>query len=596
MKKLLKNTLNCTLVNLPILLFFDMAYKIFSYSILYSINSDLMSLILKTSGIPYITAENVKYLLLNPISIFLCICIIVITGLSVYFEMVALYVYCEFGWNNQHISIITFIKETFIHCKKLFSVGNIIFFLIFTFTSLLTMIPFSPYNLQRFEIPEFLMDFIKNNNTLFAIFIVISILANIFCILFIFFFPNALFSSKSIKSSWKNGFKVLKISGFRVIFDAIKLALVFCFFIILIISLIVFGLVIYSVFRGNSDNTITSFTTYFYRTLPVVVFVVNILATIWLFSISITLFHKFENFNSYLVEKNSKSIKFHRIKKVFIFLIVVISVLMFSESELGGIFVYDAQYKPQIVAHRSGILSTPENTMSALNHSISRKIDMVEIDVQELKDGTLILSHDDNFNRISGINKNTWEVGYNEVKNYDAGSWFSDKFKGEKFPKLDEFLKRSKGNIKVMIELKYTGYEKNLVPQVISLIEKYDMTKQCSIGSLNLNILKEVKKINPKIETVYITPLIFSGNYNIGFVDAFSVETSAMTREMVASMKLNSKKVYGWTANSESTIKKNLRCHVDGIVTDNPELVRQFAAQTWDKLLLDMLTETFFGS
>lgn len=199
MKKLLKNTLNCTLVNLPILLFFDMAYKIFSYSILYSINSDLMSLILKTSGIPYITAENVKYLLLNQISIFLCICIIVITGLSVYFEMVALYVYCEFGWNNQHISIITFIKETFIHCKKLFSVGNIIFFLIFTFTSLLTIIPFSPYNLQRFEIPEFLMDFIKNNNTLFAIFIVISILANIFCILFFFSFQTLYFLANLLK-------------------------------------------------------------------------------------------------------------------------------------------------------------------------------------------------------------------------------------------------------------------------------------------------------------------------------------------------------------------------------------------------------------
>ena len=147
-----------------------------------------------------------------------------------------------------------------------------------------------------------------------------------------------------------------------------------------------------------------------------------------------------------------------------------------------------------------------------------------------------------------------------------------------------------------MIELKSTGHETNLVERVAALIETYDMLDQCNIGSMNLELLKEVKAINPQIETVYITPLIYSLQYDIDFIDAFSVETTMLTREMVVSMHWNGKDVYGWTANSKETIKKNLQCQVDGIVTDNPELVNHYVMQTWHNRLLSALLQTFFNT
>ena len=234
--------------------------------------------------------------------------------------------------------------------------------------------------------------------------------------------------------------------------------------------------------------------------------------------------------------------------------------------------------------------------MAALDHAIAMNIDMVEIDVQQLKDGELILLHDDSFNRTTGENKKVWEAGYDEVKHYDAGSWFSPQFSGERIPKLDDFLMRARDNIRVMIELKSTGHETNLVERVAALIETYDMLDQCNIGSMNLELLKEVKAINPQIETVYITPLIYSLQYDIDFIDAFSVETTMLTREMVVSMHWNGKDVYGWTANSKETIKKNLQCQVDGIVTDNPELVNHYVMQTWHNRLLSALLQTFFNT
>lgn len=74
------------------------------------------------------------------------------------------------------------------------------------------------------------------------------------------------------------------------------------------------------------------------------------------------------------------------------------------------------------------------------------------------------------------------------------------------------------------------------------------------------------------------------------------METTTITREMVASIHLQGKEVYGWTANSEDTIRKNLKRKVNGIVTDNPEMVKHYYMQTWDYLLLDSLINIFFNT
>ena len=65
---------------------------------------------------------------------------------------------------------------------------------------------------------------------------------------------------------------------------------------------------------------------------------------------------------------------------------------------------------------------------------------------------------------------------------------------------------------------------------------------------------------------------------------------------MVSIMHLQGKKAYGWTANSEETINKNLQCQVNGIVTDNPELVQYYTMQTWDSLVLNGILEMFFDT
>lgn len=596
MKRLAKCSLDILLKNWPTLLLFNLLYKIFCYSAIYGVISDLLSLILKVIRVPYITSENLYLVLINPAAAILFVCMILVVTFTVFFETVALYVYCEAGWQRQQLSIVTLLKNTLRQCRKLLHIKNILLFVGFILTTIFTALPFTPYILQWLRIPEFVMDFIKQKPILFFAFIIIAVIANIIYFLFLFFLPLTLFNDEPIKKAWKEGMVLLKKRKIATVGRVLAAFVILGAAVVAILGIAVIGLVIFTKLFKSPAEAVSSFTIYFTRAVPVVILIISIACVIWLFSILITLLHQYRE--DIRPERNvySRGGKLHILKRIAMLVAAVVILTMFTETELGGSFIYQTYSRPKIVAHRGGTIFAPENTIASLDKAIDMKADMLEIDVQQLKDGTLILLHDDDFKRITGHNKKVWEVEYSEVQNYDAGSWFGPEFTGEPVAKLEDILQRAKGKIQVMIELKLTGHENNLVPQVMELIQKYDMIGQCNIGSLNLDILKEVKDIQPRMETVYITPLIFSGQYDINFVDGFSVETTSITREMVSIMHLQGEKVYGWTANSEETINKNLQCQVDGIVTDNPELVQYYTMQTWDNLVLNGILEMFFDT
>ena len=161
-------------------------------------------------------------------------------------------------------------------------------------------------------------------------------------------------------------------------------------------------------------------------------------------------------------------------------------------------------------------------------------------------------------------------------------------------PLLEEMLRAAKGKIDLMIELKTTGHEKSLVEDTLALIEKYDMEQQCNIASMDLDLLRQVKSLKPGLEATYISVLLVSRSYDLQQIDCYSVETTFLSRELVFSAHAQGKLVYGWTASSDDTIEKVLGCDVDGIVTDNPLLVRYIMDTSGENPLMDEVTDIFF--
>ena len=222
---------------------------------------------------------------------------------------------------------------------------------------------------------------------------------------------------------------------------------------------------------------------------------------------------------------------------------------------------------------------------------------MAEIDVQQLADGTLIVLHDTDFARVAGADLSVWDADYQQVKALDAGSSHSTSFAGEPVPTLKQMLEAAKsGGVSLMIELKSTGREKELVEKTVAEIREAGMEENCMIASMDYKLLEQSKRLAPHIPTVYISVLLLSQGYDLENVDGYSIETSSLTTELVWRAHMQGKKVYGWTANSEKTIRQLLSMGLDGVVTDNPLLARYCIKTQGQDLLLEDLCGFFFSS
>ena len=151
----------------------------------------------------------------------------------------------------------------------------------------------------------------------------------------------------------------------------------------------------------------------------------------------------------------------------------------------------------------------PENTISAMEYAIEAMADYAEIDVQETKDGEIVLLHDNNLKRVTGLNANIWNLTYDEVSQLDAGIKFHKKFRGEKIPTLNEVIECCKGKIRLNIEIKYNGHNSQIVKKVVKIIEDQGFEDSCVLTSMNYKFLEQAKELNPKITTGYTMSMIY---------------------------------------------------------------------------------------
>src|SRR3954447_1104654 len=77
----------------------------------------------------------------------------------------------------------------------------------------------------------------------------------------------------------------------------------------------------------------------------------------------------------------------------------------------------------EIVAHRGESADAPENTMAAFRLAWERKDDAIELDVHLTRDEVLLVSHDADTARTTGIAKVIKDSTMEELRALDAGRW-----------------------------------------------------------------------------------------------------------------------------------------------------------------------------
>lgn len=225
-----------------------------------------------------------------------------------------------------------------------------------------------------------------------------------------------------------------------------------------------------------------------------------------------------------------------------------------------------------ITAHRGASAYAPENTISAMNKAIEMNSDFSELDVQETADGVIILLHDNTLERTAGVNKNIWELNYDDLSDYEVGAWFDEKYKGEAIPTLQEVVEMVKGKMKINIELKTNGHEKQLADLTVKVVKENKFETDCIFTSFDFSQADRVKEIDPSLKAGYIFST-FPENVDVfkSGIDVLSVHYKLVDESFMEKANANKKEVHVWTVNEEDEMKRMIDLGVASIITNYPD-------------------------
>jgi glycerophosphoryl diester phosphodiesterase len=239
-----------------------------------------------------------------------------------------------------------------------------------------------------------------------------------------------------------------------------------------------------------------------------------------------------------------------------------------------------------IAAHRGGGKLAPENTLAAIDAGAALGHRLFECDAKLSKDGQIFLLHDDTLERTSSGWGVAGDLSWEQLRQVDAGGWFSHRFKGEPLPLLSEVAERCRRlNLQINIEIKpTTGSEVQTGREVALAAQRLwqGMTPPL-ISSFSIEALAAARDAAPTLPRGLLLE-----NWRDDWAEltrrlecvAIHVWHRDLTAERIAALKAEGLRILAWTVNNPRRAEQLLRQGVDIICTDRidrigPDFARQ---------------------
>ena len=231
----------------------------------------------------------------------------------------------------------------------------------------------------------------------------------------------------------------------------------------------------------------------------------------------------------------------------------------------------DYNPSPKIVWHTWAPLVAPGNTLSSVSQAMKLWVDVIELDVQKTLDGEIVVFHDKNLKKYTGYNGNLYETPYEEIQELEVWSHFSEAFRWEKIPKLEEVIQLVEdSDIDLNIELKVYQHGKDYSEKIADILKKYNFEDRAVVTSLDLNILEQFRKHNTITDRWLILTLIV-GNIFHHDVEFISVNSKILTLPMIIKSKIYGKKLHVWIYNQKDDVTDIIWFWPDSIIVDDIE-------------------------
>lgn len=247
----------------------------------------------------------------------------------------------------------------------------------------------------------------------------------------------------------------------------------------------------------------------------------------------------------------------------------------------------------KVISHRGANKDAPQNTIPAFRRSLEIGCNGFETDIHLTSDGYPVICHNYTIDETSTGSGEVRAKTLEELRTYDFGSYFNEKFKGTQLPLLDEFLDVSRDEqVEIMnIEIK-PPLDGNLeiVKKTIEAVKAKGLFDKLLISSFSPEVLVECKRIEPKCKTGFLyapNKTFFFKKMLFGYVNfAKSIKADylhphfiGVTKHYVKKLHKNGIKVNVWTVNKPEIAAKLIRYGVDGLITDLPAMANELVAK-----------------
>ena len=597
-------------LNIGTLLVFELLYKFASMAVFKPLLTGVMKLALKAQGLSYLSDETIGTFIRSPLTWFFLLLIVLGMAFFTLFDICCIITCIHASFRKQAMPLLALMRKGLKTSLRVIYQRNIVMILY-----LLIIIPMthalviSGY-ITKFAVPQFIVDYIMSHTWLAILYIGFWIYIGLRSFHWIYSLHYFCLENCNFKQARKRSWKLQKNHYWTdlIIVVGWSAACIGIYY-----GVILFG----SWLVSRVNQALPTQDLFSSLTLSGISLLMDVCGALFfcfdlpLFFICISLLFYYRKAaageriprvfrdldNAYRITNTRwvKKIYMYRKRIIALSIVVVIGVnFAYNFADRRGVLHMGLGNPVEVTAHRGYSAVYPENTIPAFKGAIQVGADWAELDVQQTADGEVIVMHDSNLKRTTGLDKEVWQVTWDEIKDLDNGSWFDKKYQTVRIPTLEEVLKVCRGKIHLNIEIKPSGHDKDLEEQVAKLLKKYHMRDTCVVSSLKYDSLRKIKQADDSIETAYITSVSYGNFTDLEYADGYSVESTLLSKSFVNKAQKTGKQIYVWTVNSEERLEKVVGMGIDNVITDDPVMAKELIYEQehstfWDRYVKQLL-------
>ena len=523
------------------------------------LNSFLAGLLLSQTGYLFISYNNIFAIITSSPLISLAFLVLIVINLLVaYFQICLLFIGARHLLYHEKRTLIEYsrkvFQQSFLFMKRLsFCKMAFVFFyvaMLFPFIRKILKI----YYLNKIVIPDFIVTYLEYKYWLVGL----MIFASAWILLYVsvrlmFALPKILFEKRTVREGVKYSLQKTKK---QVLFYAWNLLLIiiktYLFFFLLLTPLLIGQIVIDNLTQKES----------------LILGVINFVLIKNIHYMALTYF--LVKFVSFLTGEELEIMPRRKKDHLMRWGVMGCASIFFA---LEGYIYLEAPVTntPLVISHR-GVSNKNgvQNTVQSLEKTAQLKPDLIEMDVQETKDGQFVMMHDANLKNLAGINARPQDLTLEGLTGLDI----SENGYRTKISSFDDYLNRANElHQRLLIEIKTSKKDS---PQMMErFLEKYGpIIKQYGhqMQSLDYHVIDQVLKYDSTIPAYFILP------YNSIFpktkATGYTMEYSTLDEYFVTKLWYTEQKLYVWTVNGSEAFDKAVRLGADGMITDDLEMVQ----------------------